>query len=67
VVAERVTDQVQVQPARGWDDHQRIADPGADCERLEHVGGIDAQSSGLVGGGPGLPVGEQLKGAALLL
>jgi hypothetical protein len=42
VVAERVTDQVQVQPAGGWDDHQHIADPGADCERLEYVGGVDA-------------------------
>jgi hypothetical protein len=27
VVAERVTDQVQVQPAGGWDDHQHIAHP----------------------------------------
>jgi hypothetical protein len=41
--------------------------PGADRERLEHLAGVDAQRSGLLGGGGGLPVGEQLEGAAPLL
>jgi NADPH-dependent 2,4-dienoyl-CoA reductase/sulfur reductase-like enzyme len=41
--------------------------PRVHRERLEHLAGVDAQRSRLVGGGVGLPVGEQLKGAAPLL
>ena len=67
MVGQRVADQVQVQPAGGWDDRQHIAGPGADRERLEHLAGVDAQRPGLVSGGVGLPVGEQLEGAAPLL
>jgi hypothetical protein len=67
VVAQRLAGQVQVQPTGGWDDRQRIAGPGADRQRLEDLAGVDAQRSGLVGGGVGLAVGEQLEGAAPLL
>jgi hypothetical protein len=67
MVGQRLPDQVQVQPPGDWDDHQRIAGPGADRERLEHLAGVDAQRPCFVGGGVGLPVGEQLEGAAPLL
>src|SRR6266704_4121346 len=67
VVTNRLADQVQIQATRGGDDHQRVAAPHPHRHRLEHLTGIDAKRSRLVGARVGLPVGNHLEVAALLL
>jgi hypothetical protein len=44
VVAQHLAYKTSIQPARGRDDHQHIAGPGAHRQRLEHLAGIDADS-----------------------
>jgi len=67
VVAQRLVDELQIQPACGRDDHQHIAGPGAHRQRLEHLIGVDAERARLVDGGVGLTVREHVERGTTLL
>jgi len=43
VIAQGLAGQVQIQPARSGDDHERIAGSGAHHQRLQHLAGVDAK------------------------